>query len=1032
MTFRNHLTLSAVVAFLAISCSHSISELQKGFENPPHEARPQVWWHWMDGNITKDGIRKDLLWMKESGIGGFHHFDAGVGMTPVVEDRLIYMDNGWKDAFRYAMVLADSLGLEVTIASAPGWSCTGGPWVDPGDAMKKLVWRELTLQGDHHFEGDLPQGFSVSGAFQNIPIKSDVPSYYEDIAVIAVKLPAGEKTLQQLGATVRASSEGYTVNQLTNEDLNDGVSIRNDSKGKSWIEYSFPEPVTFCAVSVTDGRTRKQWANTKASLTTVLECSDDGQIYTKVAEIPASGITRSTIDFAPITARHFRITAVQGNIISEFKLYTVPRINHAEEKAGFVAPHDLADFPTPSYDYGAVTDIIDITDRFDGRRLIWDVPEGEWKVIRFGFSLTGKTNHPAPREATGLEVDKMDPDAWTAYFRHYFDMYKEASGGLMGSRGIRYVLTDSYEAEQATWTPAMAEEFLKRRGYDLTRWLPSLTGIIIDSPQATEQFLWDWRTTIGELLAENYDLLTDIAVNEYGLKGRYTESHENGRVYVVDGMDVKRTAAIPMAACWMPNRYHGSTPVMSQADIRESASVAHIYGQNIVAGESLTAVGRDGKAWSYDPAQLKSVADLEMASGLNRFVIHESAHQPLDSIAPGLGLMIFGQWFNRLDTWAGNAKAWTDYLARSCYMLQQGQAVADILVYYGEDTNATAQFGSGLPQIPEGYNYDFASPDVLLNMISVKDGQLVTGTGMKYKVLLIAGQTSYMSETIRERLEQLESEGACICRSYDELAASLPAPDCTGTAEIRFVHRVLPDKTEIYWINKPSSDYSTVTVSLRTEHMKPHIWHPEDGRTEEAVYRCEEGRTIVDIDMVPDDAVFIVLAGKGKRSNARKEQVPSSETIVDGPWTVNFEKGKGAPEETVFDTLAPYTDSDVFGIKYFSGTAIYTNTFNIGKTTEKAILHLGNVHNLATVKVNGIECGTLWKEPFDADITGAVRNGENRIEIAVTNLWPNRLIGNLQPDCKKKIGFCYEPSFFSADMPLSHDGLEGPVSVELY
>src|SRR6185295_10422094 len=392
--------------------------------------------------------------------------------------------------------------------------------------------------------------------------------------------------------------------------------------------------------------------------------------------------------------------------------------------------------------------------------LNWTPPAGEWRIVRFGYSLTGKQNHPASPEATGLEVDKLDATAVKNYFENYLNQYKGATGGLMGSKGLQYIVTDSYEAGQETWTPKMREEFKKRRGYDMLPWMPVLTGVIVKSTEASEQFLWDYRKTIGELLAENhYDQLTNILA-KYGMK-RYSESHENGRVFIGDGMDVKRKAAVPMSAMWTPG-IGGSSLTMAQADIRESASVAHIYGQNLVAAESLTAIGLGGNAWSYSPEKLKPTADLELASGLNRFVIHTSVHQPVDDKIPGLGLSIFGQWFNRHETWAGQAKAWTDYLARSSYLLQQGKFVADIVYYYGEDNNITSLFGGSLPNIPEGYNYDLINADALINLLSVKNGKLVTPSGMSYRVLVLDSNATKMSMAVLRKIEKLVKDGATV------------------------------------------------------------------------------------------------------------------------------------------------------------------------------------------------------------------------------------------------------------------------------
>src|SRR6185503_17651525 len=303
------------------------------------------------------------------------------------------------------------------------------------------------------------------------------------------------------------------------------------------------------------------------------------------------------------------------------------------------------------------------------------------------YSLLGINNHPASPEATGLEGDKLNRKYVKAYLDNYMGQYKDAVGQLMGKRGIQYVITDSWEAGAQNCTDEMVAEFGKRRGYDMHPWLPVLTGRVLESSEASERFLWDFRKTIADLTAEyHYDQIS-ASLRERGM-GRYTESHESGRALIADGMEVKRNADVPMSAMWTPGPGFPSTRY--EADIHESASVAHIYGQNLVAAESLTAIGT---AWAWSPETLKPTADLELASGLNRFVIHTSVHQPVSDKVPGLGLGPFGQWFTRHETWAELAGPWLTYLARSCYMLQQGKFAADVIYFYGEDSNITALFG---------------------------------------------------------------------------------------------------------------------------------------------------------------------------------------------------------------------------------------------------------------------------------------------------------------------------------------------------
>lgn len=1085
------MSVALLAALTACSGTSTVDMLREGFETPPKEARTQVWWHWMNGNVTKEGIREDLEWMSRVGIGGFHHFDAALSTPQTVDERLIYMDEGWKEAFAYAVYLADSLGLEVTVASAPGWSATGGPWVAPQDAMKKLVWRTSVLDGGRHFNGRLPEPFKTTGAFQNAPVEgrgeASASEYYEDVAVIALRLPEDDLSMEEMGASITSSSGNFNLSELCNDDLTDGSLLLNEPGGRNaWIMVEFPESRTIRAVSLADGRGGSRSGNSPVWL----ESSDDGKTFSKVAELGGGNAALRTISISPTTSRWFRVvyrntvapagvplfrTApdLGGTKVSELVLHAASRVNRSEDKAAFTAASGLSYSPTPasdSEDFAQVADVLDITSCMgeDGT-LDWEVPDGRWKIWRFGYSLTGKQNHPAPPEATGLEVDKLDPQAWTRYFRTYLDMYKDASGSLLGPRGIQYVLNDSYEAEQENWTPAMFEEFRARRGYELAPWLPVLTGTVVGSPEQSDAFLWDWRKTIGELITENYELLTSIAVEEYGMSGRYTEAHEGGRVYPVDGMDVKKGAAVPMSAMWVTAPWLGVAPdgeiirSVYISDCQESASVAHVYGQNVAAAESLTAWGN--VQYSYSPQNLKSVVDLELACGINRFVIHESAHQPSDEYVPGYSLGGIGQWFNRHDTWAEQAGAWVDYMSRSSYMLQAGLNVADILVYYGEDANITALYGSRQPALPRGFNFDYLNPHGLLNQIYARKGELLSKSGTRYKLLWLERNTETMSVEILRKLLEFAEEGAVICgprpvrpgglmddraefdslvgRIWDSgrknvyentpiaevLSDMVITPDfiADSQAGLRFLHRTMDD-VEIYWVNKPSSDYLDTEVSFRVSGPAPSVWHPEDGRIEDVPYRMEGNRTVVSLSLCPDDAVFVVFSGKAESSH---EPVPAEKrelTDVGGPWKVKFQDGRGAPEGASFDSLVSYTDSRDFGIRYFSGVAEYSNSVELPASGGRIWLELGEVHDLAEVFVNGRKCGTAWKEPFRVDITDAVQEGSNALTIRVVNLWVNRLIGDEQPDCPQKITFT-DARHYTADTPLLPAGLLGPVTV---
>ena len=408
----------------------------------------------------------------------------------------------------------------------------------------------------------------------------------------------------------------------------------------------------------------------------------------------------TTISFAPVTARHFRLVvpprpqpdlsilmslpqgldmtalgamlpeAPQGLQVAELRLNADERIDQFEAKAGFAMAmdyyaleSDLPDSPPP----GSPAEPIDLTTRVaaDGT-LEWTPPPGHWRVIRMGYTLTGRTNHPATAEATGLEVDKLDAAAVRRYLDHYLGLYRTATGkDRLVDGGLRAILTDSTEVGPFNWTADMVAQFRRLRGYDPRPWLPALSGSIVGSRRQSDAFLYDFRRTIAELHASaHYGTIAQVA-RENGLKV-YGEALETGRNTLGDDMAMRRHADFPMAAMWFMRR-EAAGKAGFLADMKGAASVAHIYGQNLVAAESMTSAVAP---WAYAPNELRRIIDLEFASGVNRPVVHTSVHQPVDDKVPGLSLAIFGQYFNRHEAWAELARPWVDYMARSSLLLR--------------------------------------------------------------------------------------------------------------------------------------------------------------------------------------------------------------------------------------------------------------------------------------------------------------------------------------------------------------------------
>lgn len=1136
LTLRNLIIISSLVlipvaVLILTGCSgpsDKSPDLEAGFVSPPDQAKPLVWWHWMNGNISKQGIRDDLEWMHRIGIGGFQTFDAALATPQIVEKRLVYMTPEWKDAFKFATDLADSLNLEMAIAGSPGWSESGGPWVRPEQGMKKYVWSETPAEGGKPFSGKVPAPPSTTGIFQNLGPERSMSNtvqeqaapieFYADAAVIAFRLPEAEKTMAELKPKVTSSGGTFTLAMLTDGDLAKSEILPSAYPGENaWIQYEFAQPVTMKGLSIVGSLSRFAFGGDVSPRT--LEVSDDGLNFSKVVDIPPGSIAQKTMSFAPATGKYFRfnwltptpnplnmdgtvgpgiasalaelfgitpdmLKSPAGISVAELVLYTAGRVNRFEDKAGFATPSDLYAAATPEAGAGEVVskaDVVDLTRQMlsDGT-LEWTPPEGRWIIMRLGYSLTGRTNHPASPEATGLEVDKLNAADVKAYFTNYLDQYEDATLGLMGNQGLEYIITDSYEAGSANWTLGMMEEFKTRRGYDMTTWIPVLSGHIVESAVASDAFLWDFRRTLADLIAENhYDQLTTI-LQERDM-GRYTESHESGRAFVGDGMEVKRTADIPMSATWTPGGFGGfgetEVAIRYRADVRESASVSHLYGQQFVAAESMTAIGT---AWAWSPETLKPTADMEMANGVNRFVIHCSPHQPVNDKIPGLGLGPFGQWFTRHETWSEEAVAWITYLARSSYMLQQGKFVADVVWFYGEDNNVTALFGEKLPDVPEGYNYDFVNADALVNILDVKKGLITSPSGMSYKLLALDANSRYMTLPVLKKIDEMVSAGAVVVGDKPIATPSLSddnadfellsdhlwpepkgefsvgkgkvyagmtvsealdamniEPDFIYTklkddTYLMYVHRNLGG-TDIYWVNNRNTRVEDLEADFRVSGREAELWHPETGLREPASFTIEDGRTKVPLHLEANDAVFVVFRTKtGEKSRI----VPAAEeqklTGVEGPWDMKFQEKRGAPAEVTFEKLTPWNESEDPGIKYFSGKGTYTKTINAPpdwfKEGSELWLDLGSVKNIAEVLINGESAGIVWKTPFMINLTGKLKEGDNIVQINVINLWVNRLIGDTQPGVTEKITFTTMP-FYKANSPLRSAGLLGPVQI---
>ena len=418
------------------------------------------------------------------------------------------------------------------------------------------------------------------------------------------------------------------------------------------------------------------------------------------------------------------------------------------------------------------------------------------------------------------------------------------------------------------------------------------------------------------------------------------------------------------------------------------------------------------------------------------------------------------------------------YLARSSYMMQQGKPVEDILYFYGEDTNLTTLFKFGQPEMPAGYSYDFVNADALENVIDFHNGKITTPAGTEYSVLVLDKNASRMTLKTLRKIEELVRKGMTVVgdkpvmtpslmddpTAFQTLADALwnnaaqgnkvgngtvysgrsianvlnaigEKPDCmfqgaTADAEMHFVHRQV-DGTHIYWIDSRNYDSQDVKVSFKVKGMKPELWDAVTGDIREVSYTTEGDNTIVPIHFNEFDAYFIVFREKTDvPSMVVPEKTNSQLADLSNGWTVTFDNF-GCHQTIDFPTLSAWNTHSDAGVKYYSGSAFYKKSFSISKEDMlggQIWLDLGNVKNIAEVTLNGQPVGEIWRAPFRIELSRYLKPGDNQLEVKVTNLWVNRIIGDLQPDAEKYT-FTSNMPFYNAKSPLKESGMMGPVTL---
>jgi hypothetical protein len=562
--------------------------------------------------------------------------------------------------------------------------------------------------------------------------------------------------------------------------------------------------------------------------------------------------------------------------------------------------------------------ILDLTPRMNcNGRLQWEVPEGEWTVLRLGHTSTGAENAPAPKTGRGLECDKLSKEGIEANFAGMMAKVvgDTRSKSARAEAGLVATHIDSWENGAQNWTAKMREEFQKRRGYELLPFLPVITGRVVDRAEVSERFLWDLRQTISELVTENYaGHMRDLA-HAAGL--RFTVEAYGAPC---DSIPYAGASDEPMGEFWSPSG--------AMETCRGMASAGHVYGRRIIGAEAFTAA--DQEKWREHPGSLKALGDTAFCEGINRFVFHRYALQPwAQDRRPGMMMGPWGQHYERTETWWEQSAEWHRYLARCQFLLRQGVFVADICYLQAE---RPPQSFEAHPR--RSYDYDECGAEVVLTRMSVKDGLLTLSDGMSYR-LLVLPRTGRMTPALLRKIKGLAEAGATIVgpppqkspslsgfpdcdREVSELAAQIwgagedsksvghrlgsgrvfqqrepekvladmgISPDFTSGEPLRYIHR-RTDGTEIYFVANRTPRSVSTTGAFRVSGRAPELWWPDTGKLERAaVFQENNGRTTVGLRLGPSGSVFVIF--RRPASNA----IAAARLLHDGELVLSAQPG---------------------------------------------------------------------------------------------------------------------------------------------
>ncbi len=977
-----------------------MSDIEKGFRDVPDSVRVAVYWYWLNNNISKEGVVKDLEAMKRVGITRAFIGNQATDNLPYGNVPLFSPE--WLEITHQAMKTAGELDIEIGMFNCPGWSQSGGPWITPEESMKYVAWEAGVpdVPQDRIIAvlawpkiGGASRNWTVNPASGNAVLRLDKPFTVRTISLQTTKPYSGNVSLRAGGEEIRSF-----YFDRHNFGLNVGF-VPDSPMVISLPETAFPSYELY-------------FDNPKAA-----------SISVSLSEIPA------VEQYAEKSlAKMFQ----EPLPMWDFYMWNTPP--EASAPQFYLSPDK----------------VLNLTDKLNDGKLDWEAGDGEWEIYTAYMKTTGVTNSPAVKEGTGLEVDKINKK----YIASHFDAF---IGELIRKipaedrKTWKVVVEDSYETGSQNWTDDMRENFLETFGYDPIPYLPVLKGVVVGSADKSDRFLWDLRRLIADKVANDYVGGLREECNKHGMQ-TWLENYGHWGFPSEFMLYGSRSDQVS-GEFW-------SEGDLGDIENKAASSCAHAYGKPLVWAESCTAAWNQ---FGRYPRLMKERTDHFFCEGINATLLHLFIQQP-DDRKPGLDAWFGNEfnrnnsWFDGMGGFISYLRRCNFMLRQGRYVadvayfigedapkmtgvcdpaLPQGYSYDYV---NGEILREYSRVKDGRLVLDSGMEYSVL---VLPRQETMRPEMLECIYNMVNEGLTIVGPAPTRSPSLQnygpadEKVRELAGKiwngsGRCgkgrvypdgteLKKVLDELGIGKDF-SYEGDAKLEFIHRNIGKDGEIYFVSNQEDKAVDLRLSFRAPaSFKAERWNPVTG-------------DVLGIDLTEKihldklESVFIVF-----RKDAAPARKYASSTRVEpsAGWKVSFSESAGNPAfERSFDTLEDWALSEDPQVKYFSGKAEYSGSFTLEEKAPRTLLHLGNVMVLGSVKVNGKDAGHVWTYPYSLDITDLVKTGENSLEIKVYNNWKNRLIGDSQlPEDQRKTWTNIQP--WEEGDELQSSGLLGPVSIEL-